>query len=293
PSQCNDTEDSEDSGSDDEQCSFNENDNDSDDRLYSGSKISLPESKVLILAFIHRYSLSKRAAESLQHLINFHVPVGINLQTSSYKIGNYLPKVNDFSSRHYYCSVCCCYLKSETELTCESCKDKPLADLTHHNFFLTFNLRSSLKLVLQSSEVQKHFRKSSKNSPHILTENISDITDGENYKKLKIKFPNFSCLLNTDGIAVFNSSNYQLWPVFASVNELPYAMRRKHTLICGLWFGTQKPNFSTFFTPVVKMFNDLQINGVHWNLMGTNIISKVVFPIMVCDSPARSGAIGM
>ena len=34
-----------------------------------------------------------------------------------------------------------------------------------------------------------------------------------------------SVTLNTDGIPVFKSSNFEFWPLFMLINELPYGMR--------------------------------------------------------------------
>lgn len=54
----------------------------------------------------------------------------------------------------------------------------------------------------------------------------SDICDGDLYRDFGDNTGNFVTLtLNTDGIPVFNSSNYAFWPVYLFVNELPYRMR--------------------------------------------------------------------
>lgn len=57
-----------------------------------------------------------------------------------------------------------------------------------------------------------------------------DICGGALYKELASnhlhKLQNFVTLtFNTDGIPVFKSSKYALWPMFLMVNELPYKMR--------------------------------------------------------------------
>ncbi|CAG7825710.1 unnamed protein product, partial [Allacma fusca] len=161
------------------------------ENLYAGSKISSTESKVLILAFIHRYNLSKRATEDLQELINFHVPAGLNLQTSFYKLQTYLPSVQENSVRHYYCQNCQEYLNGTEKTTCENCTEKVLPGSPGQNFFITFNLQISLKAMLESPDVQKYLSER-RNEVIGRTETYQDITDGENYKQLAIRFPNFS-----------------------------------------------------------------------------------------------------
>lgn len=62
-------------------------------------------------------------------------------------------------------------------------------------------------------------------------ENIEDVYDGILYKDqflhggfLSQPF-NMSFKLNTDGVAVFKSSKFGVWPLFLSINELPPHLR--------------------------------------------------------------------
>ena len=54
---------------------------------------------------------------------------------------------------------------------------------------------------------------------------IRDIYDGHEYKRhsalLSSTPANVSLLCNTDGIAIFKSSKFSLWPVWVVINELP------------------------------------------------------------------------
>ena len=59
-----------------------------------------------------------------------------------------------------------------------------------------------------------------------------DITSGNLYKELTntikplVAECNFVTLsLNTDGIPVFRSSGQSFWPIYLSINELPYKLR--------------------------------------------------------------------
>ncbi|KAI8517618.1 hypothetical protein Bbelb_036350 [Branchiostoma belcheri] len=63
------------------------------------------------------------------------------------------------------------------------------------------------------------------------TSAIEDITDGSMYTSIPELQDNrnISFLMNTDGIKVFHSSNYGLWPVYLAINELPFRMRCKRT----------------------------------------------------------------
>lgn len=74
---------------------------------------------------------------------------------------------------------------------------------------------------------------------------------------------NISLLWNVDGVPIFKSSNYSIWPLYFVVNELPYElrMRRQNVLLGGLWFGDSKPNMHTFLQPIVKVLSRLELHG--------------------------------
>jgi len=93
--------------------------------------------------------------------------------------------------------------------------------------------------------------------------------------------------MNTDGVAIFKSSTFNIWPIFLSVNELDYKIRRNNTILVGLWFGLKKPNFHTFLPGFVDQCNTLITNGISWTFANTTFQSKVLFPIMASDSAAR------
>ena len=62
---------------------------------------------------------------------------------------------------------------------------------------------------------------------------MSDVYDGVEYKKLSVpggflscEFPaNVSFCMNTDGVALFKSSQTEIWPLWLVINELPANMR--------------------------------------------------------------------
>ena len=106
-----------------------------------------------------------------------------------------------------------------------------------------------------------------------------DIIDGQLYKDLfssddlNEHFLTFT--INTDGITVLHSSN---WPVYLTVNELPFHLRLGWWLIIfikrnfyivdllrktfgGLWYGSVKPDMTLFLGPVAKALTKLSKHG--------------------------------
>lgn len=86
---------------------------------------------------------------------------------------------------------------------------------------------------------------------------IDVIFDGKMYKEmfdrtnLKQDY-SFSLTMNSDGVPIFKSSSFSIWPILSFINELPLHERKKHTCGSGLWFGYKKPNMSAFFKPFSK-----------------------------------------
>jgi len=96
-----------------------------------------------------------------------------------------------------------------------------------------------------------------------------------------------SLCMNTDGVNIFKSSKLSVWPIFLSINECNYDVRRNHTILVSLWFGFKKPNFHTYLPGFIEQCNDLIVNGMEWTYKGEKYHSKVKFPLMAADSAAR------
>jgi len=64
---------------------------------------------------------------------------------------------------------------------------------------------------------------------HNLDEDITDIHDGLIYQKLRLSnglsLHDISLLLNTDGVAIFQSTTHSLWPVWLMITDLPFRER--------------------------------------------------------------------
>lgn len=41
----------------------------------------------------------------------------------------------------------------------------------------------------------------------------------------KVRYGNISFTLNTDGVLIFKSSKFSIWPVYLMINELPFKTR--------------------------------------------------------------------
>ena len=121
------------------------------------------------------------------------------------------------------------------------------------------------------------------------TETVNDITTSKLYKELigKTCFTgnDISLTWNTDGAPVFSSLQFTIWPLQASINELPPHLRCNNMLLIGLWFGGQ-PTMNTFLKPFVDECSELQQHGFPFL---NELHTRKVFPLIFCgDAPARA-----
>ena len=99
---------------------------------------------------------------------------------------------------------------------------------------------------------------------------------------------NISLTWNTDGVPLFKSSSFALWPLYFIVNELPYNKRiqRENMIFAGFCFGTNKLFFSPFYDGLSK----LEAEGINITIPGETACSfnsKVIVICGTCDLPAK------
>lgn len=218
-------------------------------------------------------------------LINFHLPQGETIPSSVYLLSKKLNPCYDQAKKIPFCSNCQNIL--ETNGSCASCQESGRNATKDGNFFVSFDIATIMKQLLERKNIaqclKKNFAKRQFNNNE-----SSGIMDGEAYKKLKLSKFDITCCINTDGVSIFNSSKSCIWPLLLSINELDYDLRRKHTILAGLWFNDSKPNFKLFLDPLINQSNQLSKEGIQWNFNGVEIKSKIFFPMLAADSVARA-----
>eukprot|EP00058_Branchiostoma_floridae_P026321 XP_002611812.1 hypothetical protein BRAFLDRAFT_103034 [Branchiostoma floridae] len=228
--------------------------------LYPGCQLSYGESMLLVMAFILSHHLSSSTTVDLLELIGLHTQYQSLFCTSKYLFDKFfsLKNLTFPVQRHYFCSACLTSV-SEEDAVCNRCNSN-LQSPKSTFYFLEMSILSQLQAMFQRKgfyqEIIKQRQRKKKNQSA-----IEDITDGSIYtsnQQLQDKH-NISFLMNTDGIKVFRSSNYGLWPVYLAINELPFRMRtrRENMVFAGLWFGEYKPKMRIFLPPLAKSIKAL------------------------------------
>lgn len=190
--------------------------------LYAGCHITLEESRLLIISFALRFSLSDKAIENLIQLINCHLP--FDQYGSLYSFKKYIP-APPVVKTEFYCPEENCERLVEFEddgsdVECEcgaQCNRQTMKKRGH--YFLRLPLKNQLVSCFHRSLFEKL---------RWVNVHESDVISGSVYKadlnRTIREGHDISLQFNIDGVQVFKSSSVQLWPIQVSINELPYKL---------------------------------------------------------------------
>lgn len=266
--------------------------------LYCNAPLTVAESLLLVVSFAIRYTLSGSALNDLLILISLHC-ISPNLcRTSLHQFQHFFRSFKNPLVYHRYCSYCFLLVDERDTETCPN--PLCLKDLTKSkscSFFIEMPIVSQIQNLFAKSgfyeNLTHRFRRTKTNENH-----FEDIYDGSEYKKhcnpgiLDLQ-QNISLLWNTDGVPVFKSSNFSIWPLYFVINELPFSERtkRENMLFAGLWFGDTKPFMLTFLRPFHSSLRKLETEGTPIKVKvgndTTEMESKVILLAGTCDLPAK------
>lgn len=198
---------------------------------------------------------------------------------------------------HIFCDTCDAYLGEKVvdtdkvvQCTTDKCS-RQIPVCKPSNFFVSLSIESQLQTYLKDDKfvnnvLSHRFNREVKHGV------LSDIYDGEMYKKFSsgsgiLSSPyNFSYTFFTDGVA-FGKSNKTIWPIYLSINELPYEERTKYLILAAVYAGSKDPNQLYFLQPFVNEANKLSRTGISW-VHKEKVVTSLVIPLcFVADSVAR------
>ena len=203
------------------------------------------------MAFILTSGLTQASLKSLLNLLSI-LPADSILPKTKYLFNKHFAKKN--FTVNYYCPTCTTALDDDMKCRiCEGefCKKNPLNN--QQSYFLTVNLESQLKHITEDLQLGSNLNYRDNRTKHV--NSVSDIYDGKMYRDMiknencNLKKPySMSDGFNSDGVPVFNSSSFSIWPILSFINELPPLMRKKNVIFSGLWFGSLKPVYAVPFS---------------------------------------------
>ncbi|XP_062593832.1 uncharacterized protein LOC134255326, partial [Saccostrea cucullata] len=265
--------------------------------IYPGHSMSIHHSMVLILLYAICHSISGAQLADTLTLISLHCLHTHPGLKSIYMFKSYFADMQSPLKKHYFCKKCMTNIKEDDKVCPSENCGRTFSGAKNKDYFIEIPLEEQLKKIMQRpgilKAIQSRFSRKKKQ-----VDGIEDIYDGKMYRKLfesggplSPENPyNISFSWNTDGIPVFKSSKFSLWPFYLIINELPYRqrMKKENMILCGLWFGESKPFMSLFTKPLMKSLKMLETNGIEYEVDNEQILTKAFLICGTADLPAKS-----
>ena len=220
--------------------------------LYEGADISLGISLMLLMSFAIEHSLTDSAVRDLLQVLNLHCPAPNVCITSLYFFKKYFSGFRFPSRRHHYCSLCKTAV-SEFEHVCPNSLCRTALPSSSRSYFVEISVEEELRSLFKRpgfyKDLQYRFQRQK-----LQPDNVEDVYDGKLYRahmqpgKFLTNPCNVSFQWNTDGVPLFHSSKYGMWPLYLKINELPPMKRNclSNKILAAIWFGNSKPAVNTF-----------------------------------------------
>lgn len=255
--------------------------------LYNGAPISLGQSMIAILTFALVHSLSGSCLVDLLVLLNLHCMTPNLCKTSLYLFKKYFEGIKSPVRIRLFCSLC--FEECEKQ-GCGACG--PESSIC---YLVELPIISQLRKMFKKDgfyEKLNHRFTRRKLKEH----GIEDLYDGFLYKQyfgpngLLRDRRNISFTWYTDGAQVFKSSKVSIWPLFLSINELPYRDRllKENVIMSALWCGPVKPPANLLLGTLLEEMGTLA-QGVEMEVPDVgNVPVRAMVLCGTCDSPARA-----
>lgn len=195
------------------------------------------------MSFALANKLTSSAISNLLKLLALILPVGNLLPDTKFLFDKYFSNIREGTKFHLFCPDCQKWLGLEDAVWCDVCNANYTKDdlVKKGSFFVYIPLQNQLIELLQrpdiGTKIDHRFTRIKRNE-----NNYEDIYDGQMYKqicngKLLNDQDALSISFNCDGVPVFQSSNFSIWPLQAILNELPTKERIENIFLLGLWLN--------------------------------------------------------
>ena len=179
-----------------------------------------------------------------------------------------------------------------TSIRCANCNTE--VDTTNPSNLCFFSM------IDPSDTIQKYLQTHENYYSYVVDERqhktgcIEDIYDEKLYREFvnnlssDDRYAYATVIFNTDGAPVFKSSDYSIWPIYITLNEIPIQERFSNTITVGLWFGRNKPEMTVFLDVFVELMNSLSTKGILCKIKDVERRVKIYALLACVDTMARA-----
>jgi hypothetical protein len=118
----------------------------------------------------------------------------------------------------------------------------------------------------------------------------ADVCNGEYYRNRTIKENQLTLIVHCDGAPLVRSSKQSIWPLFASLVELPPPIRehQRNIVLLALWASKRKPEPNIFLNETINDFQRLMADGLTLFMHGTEYKVHLSTQYFISDLPAKA-----
>lgn len=189
-----------------------------------------------ILSHSLHFNQSYSNLQAVSKLVNSTPGARIQLPDTLYRIKKLVPPVIE-TQYYIQCSDCKDYsMTTTTEVECTTCSK--VLKRAKSEYFVYLPLKPQIMKT-----INQHFNDIVSYSQSCSTDDIiCDFQDGIVYKKIKAKYPDkimLPLVVNTDGAAIFKSTNNSVWPILIISNFLRPSIRYipENVMVLGIHEG--------------------------------------------------------
>ncbi len=207
--------------------------------LYKGAPVTLGETMLLLLMMYLKHSLTLQCLEDILLVVNSLLIVPIVMKTNIKQFKAFFANLSSPLVYHYVCAGCSTYFGAKEDIPelCPACNSNLQTDGSTL-WFVSMPIKHQLQDLLSDSEIldsisdYRHRRK-------VNSDAIEDLMDGNLYKdhfdsegffhntprEARKSEIHLSFQINTDGVSLFHSSTFSIWPLYLMINELDPKLR--------------------------------------------------------------------
>eukprot|EP00732_Lithocolla_globosa_P001596 Lithocolla_globosa_v1_NODE_817_length_3237_cov_73.340981.p1 type:complete len:998 gc:universal NODE_817_length_3237_cov_73.340981:3077-84(-) len=235
-----------------------------DEPFYEGAETSVFEAFFCSLFFVLRHKMSDVGLTDLISMLCLLCPRDNYFSTHGWdQVMNLFKTLTSDWKLHDYCPKCNHrFREGESTHPCTGKKEdmpryKDQSKKIPKAAFIEIPFVNTIRDLFRSPsfcESIKHKLSRKKCDPS----DIEDIYDGENWTKISFltEYGNLAFGFNTDGVQLFKSSKWGIWPVHVVCYDQPPEIRYlpENMILVGIWFGTEKPCMNILLEPLVDSF---------------------------------------
>lgn len=238
--------------------------------MFSASNFTVSDVVLMLKAITIKYGMPREQTIDLIDFIKCLAgPQFSTWSFSPYKLDKFVAPPEDNAEKLYFCEECCQTLielsvsKKQKAIStqCCSCKKKFTITSISENYFIYFDIKYQLQMLLNDKNIQQSMFDFIKETCISKDNVINDITDSELYKKHVYTSNTISFNFSLDGAQQWKSAKKSLWPMQIHLNCFSGETRFNNTIIVGLYQAEKEPTpkFMNLFLSVLKKQCDVLI----------------------------------